>query len=282
MAMNNPPPAPTVNYVPVRKMSSGVPKRTMSRFREDLPELPLSPPDSRIQSPETDPIPPVIMEQDSPSPDITTGTMPTLEDRYDTPTSGHRSIEGELLRETPVSWTRHEDMVDPSPEPQSMSLASIDSEASWLSGRFASRRRSSNVPLSQPQSRQQHHRDNSGSNESDDTHQDPDLPRQEEQSPEDDSTFITDDEYLSRFANHRSSGSQWTHRKSTGEARPSSDEDEDARWGSVGGRQPTMVQTHVAERMKSREGILNTFGEEDESDEADVMDDEKDIVEIDE
>ncbi len=29
------------------------PQRTMSKFREDLPELPLSPPDSRVQSPET-------------------------------------------------------------------------------------------------------------------------------------------------------------------------------------------------------------------------------------
>lgn len=282
MAMNNPPPAPTVNYVPMRKMSSGVPKRTMSRFREDLPELPISPPDSRIQSPETDPIHPAIMEQDSPSPDATAEHVQVQGERYDTPTSGHRSIEGEIMRETPTSWTRHGDMVDPSPEPQSMSLASIDSEASWLSGRLTARRRSSNAPMSQPQSRQQHHRENSGSNDSDDTHHDPDLPRQEEQSPEDESTFIADDEYLSRFANHRSSGSQWTHRKSTGEARPSSDEDEEAHWGSVGGRQPTMVQTHVAERMKSREGILNSYGEEEESDEADVLDDEKDIVEIDE
>ncbi|KAK4946753.1 hypothetical protein LTR10_014255 [Elasticomyces elasticus] len=35
-----------------RSDSSGVPQRTMSKFREDLPEFPISPPDSRVQSPE--------------------------------------------------------------------------------------------------------------------------------------------------------------------------------------------------------------------------------------
>ena len=40
----------------------------MSRFREDLPELPLSPPDSRVASPEADPPSadplPIILDDD--------------------------------------------------------------------------------------------------------------------------------------------------------------------------------------------------------------------------
>ncbi|KAJ9138213.1 hypothetical protein NKR23_g8763 [Pleurostoma richardsiae] len=280
MALNQPPP-PAAAYSAARKMSSGVPKRTMSRFREDLPELPMSPPESRIQSPEADSLPPPILEQDSP--ELNQAYEPassTPIQRYDTPASGRMSAENQVARETPTSWNRPDD-ADPSPEPQAMSLASIDSEGSWLSGRLAGRRRS-NLPRSQPPSRQRlYHHQHSSSNGSEDTHHDPDLHMQEHDS-HDDGANIVEDEYLSRFANHRSSGSQWTYGKSTGEARPSSDEDEDAHWGSVGGRQPTVVQPHMAERMKSREGFLNTFGEEDESEAEDLMDDEKDVVNFEE
>jgi hypothetical protein len=75
--------------------------------------------------------------------------------------------------------------------------------------------------------------------------------------------YITEDDYLARLApphGDRSAG----NRKSTGEARPSSDWEE-PQWGSVRGQQPTVVRPRTAARIKSREGLLNTFGEDDEN-----------------
>ena len=228
-----------------RRMSSGVPKRTKSRFREDLPELPISPPDSRIQSLEADQIPPTIAEA-SPDPNTALGESgfePTAQDpRYDTPTSAM-----EIIRDSPVS--SNEDGPGVSPEPgHTMSLASMDSEGSWLSGRLG-QRRSSNFPPAAPIVQFPHRE--SGSGELETTHED---------------ASIVDDEYLSRVTRNSASVAGY-NRKSTGEARPSSDEEDDARWGSMRGAQhPTVVHGHTAERMKSREGLLNSFGEEAESD----------------
>ncbi|KAK3319121.1 hypothetical protein B0H66DRAFT_257572 [Apodospora peruviana] len=238
-----PVPTPPVNFVP-RRVSSGVPKRTMSRFREDLPELPISPPDSRVQSPEADPIPPTIPEA---SPDLnndagaTTFPVPGQVDRYDTPTS-----EIEAMRQTPSTFGHPDEPPGPSPAPHSMSLASIDSEASWLSGRLSKKRKSSGLLQQSP------------------TFQLP--PRMSESDNEEARNFdttnedisIADDDYLSRVAH-----SGW-NRKSTGEARPSSDGEEEAHWGSVRGQHPMLVHAHGVDRMKSREGLLNSFGEEGE------------------
>ncbi len=43
---------PPSAFTRIPRARSGTPVRTLSRFREDLPELPLSPPESRMQSPE--------------------------------------------------------------------------------------------------------------------------------------------------------------------------------------------------------------------------------------
>ena len=240
-------PTPQQASVATRRLSSGVPKRTKSRFREDLPELPISPPDSRIQSLEADPIPPTITEA-SPDPNAAldeSGFEPTAQDpRYDTPTSAM-----EIIRDSPVS---SEEGPGVSPEPgHTMSLASMDSEGSWLSGRLG-QRRSSNFPQASPIAQFPHRE--SGSEELETAHED---------------ASIVDDEYLSRVTRNSASVAGY-NRKSTGEARPSSDEEDDARWGSMKGAQhPTVVHGHTAERMKSREGLLNSFGEEGESDSGD-------------
>lgn len=209
----NPPPQPPASYVP-RRVSGGIPKRTMSRFREDLPELPLSPPDSRVASPEAEHIPA------EPLPIIHDDTQM----RYDTPTSVRRSQE--IMRATPSSF--HRDEMQSSPAPQSMSLASIDSEASWLSGRVAPKRASAGLRSSlQAQRIPSGNSDSSG--------------RTDE--------AIADDEYLNSVVPAE------LRRSSTGEARPSSDEEDghDARWGEVG-HIPTVM--HHRETMRSREGLL--------------------------
>lgn len=116
--------------VPIRR-PSGVPARTMSKFREDLPEYPLSPPDSRVQSPEAGapnpiasrrgsrPLSNIRIESDSPTGDASTAdndTRPSL--RTDSPVSPTVAATGLM----------------------SQSLASIDSEGSWLSGKPVKRR----------------------------------------------------------------------------------------------------------------------------------------------
>ncbi|KAI1114419.1 hypothetical protein F5Y14DRAFT_168778 [Nemania sp. NC0429] len=220
---------PPASYIPPRKVSSGVPKRTMSRFREDLPELPISPPDSRVASPEAEPIP--------------TEPLPAIPDdvvvRYDTPIEGHRYHE--VMRATPISI--HRDEVQPSPALHSMSLASVDSEASWLSGRI-SRKRTSSGMRGSLQYPPRTISALSGRSEA-----------QTSQHTEDDN--IVDDEYLNSVVPARS------HRLSTGEARPSSDEEDDMspKWGAVG-QTPTVVQH--GDTTQSREGILQSFDDDKE------------------
>ncbi|KAL9118162.1 MAG: hypothetical protein Q9187_005296 [Circinaria calcarea] len=101
---------------------SGTPVRTQSKFREDLPELPISPPISRVQSPELQRTPgtPVI---DALTP---SSTRPLSEIhpafREEVALSRHQSV-------------RERSPDGPSPAILSQSLASVDSEGSWLSGR---------------------------------------------------------------------------------------------------------------------------------------------------
>lgn len=245
-------PAPPISEALTRKLSSNVPKRTMSRFREDLPELPLSPP----HSPDAEPLPPAIIEQDSPELETNPRLEETMPKRRDTPMSPEEGVVGSVPPSVPTS-------LDPSPEPQAMSLNSVDSEGAWF-GKRMTPRRSIPTPVSPP--RFEHHRSSSMSSEGS-SHHDPDLPTQE--IPDEGAAYIDDDEYLDRFANHRSSDSHVTN------ARPSSDELDDPRWGTVGGQQPKVV---AGDFVKSREGLLNTFSDAgDISDASDLSDDDIEI-----
>ncbi|KAI1809801.1 hypothetical protein GGS20DRAFT_256749 [Poronia punctata] len=218
-----------VNYMPPRKVSNSVPKRTMSRFREDLPELPISPPDSRVASPEAEPMVidplPVIPDDDVPM-------------RYDTPVEENRYPEA--IRATPISI---QEEAQPSPAPHSMSLASIDSEASWLSGRISRKRGSSSMRTSLPYPPRTVSA-LSGRSEG-----------QASERAEDEN--IADDEYLNKVVPAR------MHRESTGDARPSSDEEAGSspKWGAVSGHVPRVVRS---ETMQSREGFLQSFDDEKE------------------
>jgi hypothetical protein len=240
---------PQIGYTPMRS-TSNIPKRTMSKFREDLPELPMSPPDSRVQSPEADIVPPIRKDY----PEKKTGYRTSSDDprvRYDTPTSGYRSLDTMRLRdETPTSGHRSGDA--PSPEPAevlSQSLASIDSEGSWLSGRKGGSKRGSAQLPPHPL------RDSTSS-----LHK-----RYKEYSESAEELGIAEDEYFSRLT----PGPDEQHKIRRQSARnpiPSSDEDggslaspatsEHTKWGAVD-RQPTVV--HREPRAKSREGFLNEF-----------------------
>ncbi|EAA33037.1 hypothetical protein GE21DRAFT_5584 [Neurospora crassa] len=247
-------PTPPSNFTP-RRVSSGVPKRTKSRFREDLPELPITPPGSRIHLNEGDSIPPTIAEA-SPNPnnDVDPLGVTTSENgpRYETPTSSEqRSVDA--LRNTPSSFG-HPDERNMTPEPQTMSLASIDSEASWLSGRFSAKRRKSSSLMRSSTPYRQLPRTLEPDNEIQDGH----SPEHEHLNEE---SSIVDDDYLSRVARPSGERPGW-NRQSSGEARASSDWEEEPHWGSVREGQPVVIHGHPANvRTKSFEGYLNFLGD---------------------
>jgi hypothetical protein len=104
---------PATPPIEIRRPSS-VPRRTMSKFREDLPEFPMSPPDSRVHSPEVPSRGAIAARRRSQIPaDLRIGSANSTGARSDSTGS-------------PVA---------PPPNVMSQSLASVDSEASWLSGR---------------------------------------------------------------------------------------------------------------------------------------------------
>lgn len=218
----------------VHKPAPGVPKRTRSRFREDLPDFPLSPPDSRVQSPETDEPLPSLAEM---SPEPVSQPTPPIGMQHGTPSSIERAA-GAQSAETHLS----------------MSLASIDSEASWLSGRVGSQRAGGRRDSALRSSRR----------DATETSDSPSNSTQEE-------LAIADDDYLSRLAPDRPSGGITHHGRRSGEGRPSSDEEESihassVKWGTVGAR-PDVVEYHVHDRetMRSRQGLVNIdSGDEDD------------------
>ncbi|KAL1899620.1 hypothetical protein Cpir12675_001390 [Ceratocystis pirilliformis] len=127
-----------------------VPRRTRSRFREDLPELPISPPAS-----------PLRQERDLSTIMSVSEHMSVLYSSTSSPTSTrhgrHRSIDA-LNCSSPTPPERQvqnelegdEQLTDtPSPEPRSISVASVGSESEWLAGRLSSR----NLPISRSTSR---------------------------------------------------------------------------------------------------------------------------------
>lgn len=219
----------------------------MSRFREDLPEFPISPPDSRVASPEAGQAP--------------VEPLPVIPDdvsmRDGSPVSKNENDYSEGMRTTPISIQRNE--VQPSPALHSMSLASVDSEASWLSGRMSRKRTSSGIRTSlqhPPRTVSALSGRSEGRN------------FEHEQSEDDN---IVDDEYLNRVVPTR------LHRLSTGEARPSSDEEEESqpKWGAAVGQTPTFIQHR--DSMRSREGLVQFF-HDDEKEFGNPVDSEDDGV----
>ena len=232
---------------------SGTPMRTQSRFREDLPELPISPPESRVHSPE------VPRDTQSPIPGASSG-IPASPDQ---PLSEiHPAFREE------VALSRHQSMRSahsPDVPPSailSQSLASVDSEGSWLTGRPVKR-------LSQPQvnpSREsggslQKHLENLARSGDD---YDPATDRE----PSDRLTPAPE-EVLSRERTVRAQhllGSQLDDESDDESAlhgQPATLPQEEGTWHGALGRHPTIVRQGA--RARSREGLLNDFQAEEES-----------------
>ena len=263
-------PPPIVPPRSFRRSGSGTPQRTRSKFREDLPERPISPPDSRMQSPEDAPahyattVSPSAMVQPNVSlSNLPEGralepstSIPTLDrSRQDDQSSQKRSVE------LPASDTQ------PSVAALSQSLASVDSEASWLSGRPVKRNsgpmihalRQSQSSLSQPFASAGDEREEGD---------------------------VAEDEYFNRLtpAPEETRGSSPAGmRKASSTAIKLGEEGEQSpepempplpnrageTWHSSVGRQPTLVRQ--TSRARSKEGLLKEFqstepGNEDDSD----------------
>jgi hypothetical protein len=240
---------PQIGYSPMRSTSK-IPQRTKSKFREDLPELPISPPDSRVQSPEADRLPPIRPDDAEKRPGNPASTD-DLRVRYDTPTSGYKSLDAMRYRgETPTSGYRSVEA--PSPEPTatlSQSLASIDSEGSWLSGRKGGSKRGSAQLASHPI------RDSASSLQR----------RYNEYSESTEELGIAEDEYFSRLTpgpdeqhkmNRQSAGSPSSDEEDGGSMGTSAIPSEKTKWGAVA-RHRTVI--HRQPRAKSREVLLNDF-----------------------
>ena len=129
-------PPPIVTPRTFRRADSATPQRTMSKFREDLPELPISPPDSRVQSPEVA-VPLPISTYNQAATSQVNPIQDTEKSTYTAsspiPTSAVRP-ENKPSMELDVPASAKSEVV------LSQSLASVDSEGSWLSGKPLNRR----------------------------------------------------------------------------------------------------------------------------------------------
>ncbi|KAK0320506.1 hypothetical protein LTR82_008621 [Friedmanniomyces endolithicus] len=116
-----------------RRKSSGAPARTQSKFREDLPEMPTSPSESRL-----------------PYPDVTQGAALAAATRRQNRSSKPVDIpESRAETPDPATINRTDTPVSPSVHGNrlmSTSLASMDSEGSWLAS--SGKRQSSQSALS--------------------------------------------------------------------------------------------------------------------------------------
>jgi hypothetical protein len=233
-----------------RSDASSVPRRTMSKFREDLPELPISPPDSRVQSPEAATSPQADLMSRHPRHSLSG----TLDNRSLATSSSNQALD----RATAGSRQSQNLELDPSGGPSaallSQSLASVDSEGSWLSGK-PSKRLSGGASHTLRQSQSS-------------------IPPQSiPGSYEPEADDLANDEYLSRLtpgpsgrrdsvisADRRASSNiidlERERQQSPVPDVPPLPGTRDETWHSAPlGRQPTVIRQ--ATRAKSKEGLLN-------------------------
>ena len=252
---------PPSAYNRVPRARSGTPIRTQSRFKEDLPELPISPPDSRMQSPEAGGQSPLSDIPGSRGTDMITSTAP-LSDIHP------------AFREE-VALSRNASLRANSPEGpasalMSQSLASVDSEGSWLTGRPVKR-------LSQPHARESasslSKRLEEQQRMEEAAEEIPGTPEEEKYmgtltpAPDEPPTIPERKRpYMGAAANIGSDSDD----DSSFQPAPiaSAAAQEEGTWHGAVGKHPTIVRQGPGPRAKSREGLLNDFQNAEESEES--------------
>ncbi|MCJ1250325.1 hypothetical protein MMC30_007551 [Trapelia coarctata] len=240
------PPPPSVPNVRHR---SGTPVRTQSKFREDLPELPISPPMSRVQSPE-------IPGRASPYIDHAS----KLENLTGDPIADKRLSDVHPAYRDEVVMSRGQSPHGPSPEIPSeailsQSLASVDSEGSWLSGRPTKRSSQQMNPMRSSGGSLSQHVQEIGSPE-------------ESRGGTEGTSFTRHTPSPRKLYAPGVLSSQLNSRgeppaEESGDEEASPPQDEDVKMNEVIGRTPTIVRRSL--RAKSREGLLSEYQNLDDS-----------------
>lgn len=278
-------PPPIIPPRTFRTTDSTTPQRTMSKFREDLPDFPISPPDSRVQSPET-----TLAPSASGSPFSSQKLRQSLSGSIDLRASSSKAVDPNVGRTRQEGLSQGSLPIDIKTGGESSgvvalgrSYASVDSEASWFSGGKPSKRSSQQLAKSIRHSQSSLQPTVPGTSDS------PDM------------AFVDDDSMA------RDVAAQQPHDKTkqsvvqsptrlissqTDVDDASNSEDSDLAgdkqsaeaWHQGVGRQATIVQQ--PRLVKSREGLLKDVsaseekGEQSESDEDDSSDPEQTRAEI--
>lgn len=247
---------PPSAFTRIPRARSGTPIRTQSRFKEDLPGLPLSPPDSRMQSPE------VTAQYPSPQLDqarssITSNPSQPLSDIHP------------AFREE-IALSRHQSLNKGSPEDypsalMSQSLASVDSEGSWLARRPVKRSSQTPVnPLRESASSLQNRLRGLGASGEDMRSAEQELEHEEDLVTPDPEDVFTRQRSTRRMQPSESSGMAGDSDDDVAlRPAPAPIAEEVGTWHGAVGRQPTIIRQSA--RAKSREGLLNEYNAEAES-----------------
>lgn len=244
---------PPSAFTRIPRVRSGTPVRTQSRFREDLPELPLSPPGSRMETPEV--LPQIPSSRGT---DTALGVDPATQRLSDI----HPAYRDE------VALSRNASLRAKSPEDPganlSQSLASVDSEGSWLTGKPVKR-------LSGPLSR-----DSAGSLaqqlralrspddrdlEYDEEEEPPGTPEAEKYmgsiTPAPESKPTVPQRRRPRIASL--TDDDGGHEPSLHSGPAVNVPEQEGTWHGPVGKHPTIVRQGPGPRARSREGLLNDF-----------------------
>ncbi|MCJ1293129.1 hypothetical protein MMC34_004682 [Xylographa carneopallida] len=243
--------APPPVFIRNVRERSGTPVRTQSKFREDLPELPISPPVSRIQSPELAGSSPYI-DHASKLPiigDATSESAPRLSDVHP------------AYREEVAQSIRGASPDLPVTNIMTQSMASVDSEGSWLSGRPPKRSSQQLNPLR-----------TSGGSLTQNLPEELSNVDEDRGAPENSTVnrgtsgnigMYVPGYFISQInARGTPTGDESDYEEATTSPEATSAE-EALKMSSVVGRHPTIVRRSM--RARSREGLLDDFGIDDSS-----------------
>ncbi|KAE8415159.1 hypothetical protein BDV36DRAFT_227710 [Aspergillus pseudocaelatus] len=219
-------------YVPPKTfLHSGSVKRSQSKFREHFGDEPLSPPDSRLQSPD---IPEEPFEQSEMETEKS-----ELHEKTRYPIPGSDSEPQDARGNRHYSWGDSMEG-DADNIPLSQSLASIDSEGSWMSGQFLRR-------ISQRTSTPARPSLSSSRNRLDEEREEP--PKEEE---------ITGNEQLVKFSTNHDETTRASHvlgEQDNDFEMVNAPEPTEETWHDEIAKRPVLVNPAV--RPKSNEGLLN-------------------------
>ncbi|KAL9596772.1 MAG: hypothetical protein Q9219_005597 [cf. Caloplaca sp. 3 TL-2023] len=240
---------PPSAFARIPQARSGASIRTQSRFKEDLPELPLSPPDSRVQSPD--------LSGRYPS--------PRLDQAHSSITSNPNQSLSDIhpaFREE-VALSRHQSLnkrnsEDPASALMSQSLASVDSEGSWLTGRPVKRSSQTPVnPLRESASSLQKRLRDLGASDEDMRLAENERDFQDRCTPGPEEAFARQRSVRGLRRAHEAGASGESDEEMALPLAPAPIAEEEGTWHGAVGRQPTIVRQGA--RARSREGLLNEF-----------------------